>query len=93
MKTWESQYLFLFMVYPALLRWIVINQWFLSIYLLLEPPFEVFLLFCSMLFIALLFWFIRVKFIIEEIEREEAALREDLYSADRKFAEYYNVCQ
>lgn len=33
----------------------------------------------------------RVKFIIEEIEREEAALREDLYSADRKFAEYYNV--
>ncbi|KAH0855191.1 hypothetical protein HID58_020418 [Brassica napus] len=28
---------------------------------------------------------------IEEIEREEAALREDLYSADRKFAEYYNV--
>jgi len=33
----------------------------------------------------------RVKFIIEEIERDEAALREDLYSADRKFAEYYNV--
>ncbi|PON51498.1 HAUS augmin-like complex subunit [Parasponia andersonii] len=32
----------------------------------------------------------RVKFIIEEIEREEVALREDLYSADRKFAEYYN---
>ncbi|KVI02285.1 hypothetical protein Ccrd_019432 [Cynara cardunculus var. scolymus] len=32
----------------------------------------------------------RVKLIIEEIEREEAALREDLYSADRKFAEYYN---
>ena len=29
--------------------------------------------------------------IIEEIEREEAALREDLYSADRKSAEYYNV--
>lgn len=29
--------------------------------------------------------------IIEEIEREEAALREDLYAADRKFAEYYNV--
>jgi HAUS augmin-like complex subunit 4 len=29
--------------------------------------------------------------IIEEIEKEEAALREDLYSADRKFAEYYNV--
>jgi hypothetical protein len=35
----------------------------------------------------------RVKLIIEEIEREEAALREDLYSADRKFAEYYNVCE
>lgn len=35
----------------------------------------------------------RVKFIIEEIEREEAALREDLYSADRKFAEYYNVSE
>ena len=40
----------------------------------------------------LTFHFIRVKLIIEEIEREEAALREDLYSADRKFAEYYNVC-
>ncbi|XP_039009335.1 AUGMIN subunit 4-like isoform X2 [Hibiscus syriacus] len=35
----------------------------------------------------------RVKMIIEEIEREEAALREDLYSADRKFAEYYNVLE
>ncbi|KAJ4725099.1 AUGMIN subunit 4 [Melia azedarach] len=35
----------------------------------------------------------RVKTIIEEIEREEAALREDLYSADRKFAEYYNVLE
>ncbi|KAL9678016.1 hypothetical protein QQ045_015854 [Rhodiola kirilowii] len=35
----------------------------------------------------------RVKFIIEEIETEEAALREDLYSADRKFAEYYNVLE
>lgn len=35
----------------------------------------------------------RVKSIIEEIEREEAALREDLYSADRKFAEYYNVLE
>ncbi|KAF3792267.1 AUGMIN subunit 4 [Nymphaea thermarum] len=35
----------------------------------------------------------RVKFIIEEIEREEAALRDDLYSADRKFAEYYNVLE
>ncbi|CAL5384305.1 unnamed protein product [Camellia sinensis] len=33
----------------------------------------------------------KVKLIIEEIEREEAALREDFYSADRKFAEYYNV--
>ncbi|CAL5332937.1 unnamed protein product [Camellia sinensis] len=32
-----------------------------------------------------------VKLIIKEIEREEAALREDFYSADRKFAEYYNV--
>ncbi|XWS09798.1 hypothetical protein CRYUN_Cryun39dG0020100 [Craigia yunnanensis] len=32
-----------------------------------------------------------VKLIIEEIEKEEAALRVDLYSADRKFAEYYNV--
>ncbi|CAM8949689.1 unnamed protein product [Rhodiola kirilowii] len=35
----------------------------------------------------------RVKFIIEEIETEESALREDLYSADRKFAEYYNVLE
>ncbi|GKV38817.1 hypothetical protein SLEP1_g46686 [Rubroshorea leprosula] len=35
----------------------------------------------------------RVKLMIEEIEREEAALREDLYSADRKFAEYYNVLE
>ncbi|XAR56688.1 hypothetical protein NMG60_11037263 [Bertholletia excelsa] len=35
----------------------------------------------------------RVKLTIEEIEREEAALREDLYSADRKFAEYYNVLE
>ena len=34
---------------------------------------------------------IRVKLIIEEMEREETALRDDLYSADRKFAEYYNV--
>ncbi|KAK4398529.1 AUGMIN subunit [Sesamum angolense] len=32
----------------------------------------------------------RVKLIIEEIEREELAWREDLYSSDRKFAEYYN---
>ncbi|KAH9616927.1 hypothetical protein KSS87_020942 [Heliosperma pusillum] len=36
---------------------------------------------------------IRVKLIIEEIEREEEALREDLYSVDRKFAEYYNVLE
>ncbi|CAN8288354.1 unnamed protein product [Cochlearia groenlandica] len=28
-----------------------------------------------------------------EIERKEAALREDLYSADRKFAEYHNVLE
>ncbi|EPS64103.1 hypothetical protein M569_10678, partial [Genlisea aurea] len=33
----------------------------------------------------------RVKLIIEEIEREEFAWRDDLYSSDRKFAEYYNV--
>ncbi|CAA3020018.1 AUGMIN subunit 4 [Olea europaea subsp. europaea] len=33
----------------------------------------------------------RVKLIIEEIEREETEWREDLYSSDRKFAEYYNV--
>ena len=41
----------------------------------------------------LTFTIIRVKLIIEEIEREEAALREDLYAADRKCAEYYNVCE
>lgn len=35
----------------------------------------------------------RVKVKIEEIEREEATLREDLYSFDRKFAEYYNVLE
>ncbi|KAK3025545.1 hypothetical protein RJ639_041023 [Escallonia herrerae] len=35
----------------------------------------------------------RVKLITEEIEREETALREDLYSADRKFSEYYNVLE
>ncbi|CAK9309612.1 unnamed protein product [Citrullus colocynthis] len=35
----------------------------------------------------------RVKLIIEEIEREEAALRQELYSVDRKFAEYYNVLE
>lgn len=37
------------------------------------------------------FKYYRVKLIIEEIEREELAWREDLYSSDRKFAEYYNV--
>ncbi|WJX82543.1 AUGMIN subunit 4 [Trifolium repens] len=35
----------------------------------------------------------RVKLLIEEIEREETALRDDLYSADRKFAECYNVLE
>ncbi|KAK4794895.1 hypothetical protein SAY86_012889 [Trapa natans] len=35
----------------------------------------------------------RVKSIMEEIERQEAALREDLYSSDRKFTEYYNVLE
>ncbi|XP_021766191.1 AUGMIN subunit 4-like [Chenopodium quinoa] len=35
----------------------------------------------------------RVKIIIEEIEKDEEALKEDLYSADRKFAEYYNVLE
>lgn len=35
----------------------------------------------------------REKEIIEEIEREEAALRQELYSVDRKFAEYYNVLE
>nr|GMC53468.1 AUGMIN subunit 4 [Ipomoea batatas] len=33
----------------------------------------------------------RAKLVIEEIEREEASLREDLYSPARKFAEYYNI--
>jgi len=33
----------------------------------------------------------RFKSAVEEIEREEAALLEDLYSVDRKFVEYYNV--
>lgn len=33
----------------------------------------------------------RIKLFIEEIEREEALLLEDLYSMDRKFAEHYNV--
>ncbi|CAN4125254.1 unnamed protein product [Withania somnifera] len=35
----------------------------------------------------------RVKLIIEEIEREEEAWCEDLYSSNRKFAEYYNVLE
>ncbi|CAK9163941.1 unnamed protein product [Ilex paraguariensis] len=35
----------------------------------------------------------RVKLIIEDIEREETALQEDLYSVDRKFVEYYNVLE
>ncbi|XP_075483698.1 AUGMIN subunit 4 [Primulina tabacum] len=35
----------------------------------------------------------RVKLILEEIEREESAWREDLYSSDRKFAEYYYVLE
>ncbi|ONK72752.1 uncharacterized protein A4U43_C04F22800 [Asparagus officinalis] len=34
-----------------------------------------------------------VKFIIEEVEREEAVLLEDLYSMDRKFVEHYNVLE
>jgi hypothetical protein len=38
------------------------------------------------------FPFDRVKLIIEEIEKEEAHLLEDLASMDRKFAEHYNVC-
>lgn len=42
-------------------------------------------------FLIFLFDVRRVKLIIEEIEREEAALRGDLYSVDQKFAEYYNV--
>lgn len=35
----------------------------------------------------------RVKLFIEEVEREEAVLLEDLYSMDRKFAEHYNVLE
>ncbi|PHU22474.1 hypothetical protein BC332_07581 [Capsicum chinense] len=35
----------------------------------------------------------RVKLSTEEIEREEEAWREDLYSSNRKFAEYYNVLE
>lgn len=35
----------------------------------------------------------RIKSAVEEVEREEVALLEDLYSADRKFAEYYNVLE
>ena len=38
-----------------------------------------------------LFSFDRVKLIIEEIEKEESLLLEDLASMDRKFAEHYNV--
>ena len=38
-----------------------------------------------------LFSFHRVKLIIEEIEKEESLLLEDLASMDRKFAEHYNV--
>lgn len=33
----------------------------------------------------------RVKLAVEDIEAEESALLEDLYAADRKFSEYYNV--
>ncbi|AQK67905.1 AUGMIN subunit 4 [Zea mays] len=39
------------------------------------------------------FPFDRVKLIIEEIEKEEAHLLEDLASMDRKFAEHYNVLE
>ncbi|KAK7287527.1 hypothetical protein RIF29_00808 [Crotalaria pallida] len=35
----------------------------------------------------------RVKLLIEDMEREETALRDELYSTDRKFAEYYNVLE
>lgn len=35
----------------------------------------------------------RVKLAVEDIEAEEAALLEDLYAADRKFSEYYNVLE
>lgn len=35
----------------------------------------------------------RVKLFIEEIERDEALLLEDLYSMDRKFAEHFNVLE
>lgn len=35
----------------------------------------------------------RVKLIIEEVERDEAVLLENLYSMDRKFAEHYNVLE
>lgn len=35
--------------------------------------------------------FCRVKLAVEDIEAEESALLEDLYAADRKFSEYYNV--
>lgn len=39
----------------------------------------------------MIFPFGRVKLIIEEIEKEEALLLDDLASMDRKFAEHYNV--
>jgi len=35
----------------------------------------------------------RVKLAVEDIEAEESALLEDLYAADRKFSEYYNVLE
>lgn len=35
--------------------------------------------------------YIRVRLMTEDLEGEEAALKEDLYSADRRFTEYYNV--
>jgi HAUS augmin-like complex subunit 4 len=41
----------------------------------------------------MIFPFGRVKLIIEEIEKEEALLLDDLASMDRKFAEHYNVLE
>ncbi|KAH9535570.1 hypothetical protein CY35_17G060900 [Sphagnum magellanicum] len=35
----------------------------------------------------------RVKLAVEDVEVEEAALLVDLYAADRKFSEYYNVLE
>lgn len=78
------------------------NEWGLYHYVLLLASWNALLqqgmsikkesdLYPMMCFTLIVSCFIRVKLIIEEIEREEAALREDLYSADRKFAEYYNV--